>query len=133
MKALRTPLTTAALLATLAGSAMAQMGPQMLAPGIGHADLAILTAPDRQVLREIAQRLDLPDRHKIGLLQRIPAIGKANIEPPLGWTGTLIQWRDPPIDQILPPQLFQYLPYCHRWGAGIGYACRVAHVWLLLP
>jgi hypothetical protein len=108
-------------------AAVAHMRAEVLAPGVGHTNLAILAAPDREVLREVAQRLDLADRDEIGLLDRVPAKRKADVESALGRAGAIVQRGDAPVDQVLPAQLFQDLPDGDWGGAGVGCACCSAH------
>ncbi len=101
-------------------AAMAHMRAQMLAIGVQHANLAVLTPPDRQILGEIAQRLHLADLQLRRQQDRIPAKGNADIEVTLLDRRAILHLGEPPVEQILPFQLFQYLPDGNRRGTRIS-------------
>ena len=100
------------------------MRAQMAAPGIGNPHLAVLAAPHRQILAEVAQRPDLPHLHEAGKFERVPAKREADIELALCRRWPPVERSDPPVNQILPLELFEYLPHGHRRGPGICF-CAV--------
>ena len=93
---------------------------QVLAIGVQHPDLPVLAPPHGQVLREIAQRLDLAHGQVLGQGNRIPAERDADIEIALGNAGPAGDFRQTPVDQVLSAQFFKDLPDRDRRGAGIG-------------